>query len=135
MLHIEIDIILSGVDGHARSLAESPMILTITLSLLENNQMEISSAALNRAEEAINMIATWSSAVDVIKQVMNAVSLIAAVCTISFCLLFAVLTLALQLQPYASLAWSLLSKIPEVCHVALSGDMEYSLCFHLASRL
>jgi hypothetical protein len=82
ILHIEIDIFLSGVDGHARNLAESPTTLTITLSLSENNQTEMSSVALNRAQEAINMIETWSSAVDVIKQVMDAVGPIAAVCTI-----------------------------------------------------
>jgi hypothetical protein len=83
---------LSAVDGN---LAESPTILTISLSLLENNQMETSSVALSRAEEAINMIETWNGAVDVIKQVMDSVSQIAAVCTISFYLSFAELTLVL----------------------------------------
>jgi hypothetical protein len=57
------------------------MILKVTFSLSANTQSEISSAALRRAEEAINMIETWSSAVGVIKQVMDAVSPIAAVCT------------------------------------------------------
>jgi hypothetical protein len=37
-------------------------------------------------------------------------------------LLLAELTFVLQLHPYASLAWSLLSKIPEVRHLALSED-------------
>jgi hypothetical protein len=82
ILHLEIDIILSDVDGHARHVAELATILTVTLSLSENTQMERSSDALRRAEEAINMIETWSSAVDVIKQVMDAVSQIAEVCTI-----------------------------------------------------
>ena len=53
----------------------------------------MSSAALRRAEKAIDMIETWSGAVDVIKQVMDVVSPIAAVCTTSICLSFAVLTL------------------------------------------
>jgi hypothetical protein len=39
----------------------------------------MSSAALRRAEEAIDMMETWSGAVNVIKQVMDAVSPIAAV--------------------------------------------------------
>jgi hypothetical protein len=84
---------LSGVDGHATNLAESPTILTISLLLSANNQMEMSSAAVLRAQEAIDMIETWNGAVNVIKQVMDIVSPIAAVCTISFCLSFPELTL------------------------------------------
>jgi hypothetical protein len=37
-------------------------------------------AALSRAEDAINTMESWSSAVDVMKRVMDAVSAIAAVC-------------------------------------------------------
>jgi hypothetical protein len=33
------------------------------------------------------------------------------------------------LHPYASLAWSLLSKIPEVRLLALSGDVEFPIRF------
>jgi hypothetical protein len=82
-LHVEIDVILSSVDGHSRNPTESATVLTITLSA--NSQTEVSDTALHRAEESIDMMETWSSAVDVIKQVMDAVSPIAAVCTLSFC--------------------------------------------------
>jgi hypothetical protein len=92
------------------------------------------SAALGRAEDAINTMETWSSAVDVIKRVMDAVSPIAAVCPYIMYLVIPKLTLAPQLQPYASLAWSLLSKIPEVRLLALSGDTEGSPCSHLDDR-
>jgi hypothetical protein len=74
----------------------------------------MSDATLGRAEEALDAMESWSSAVDIIKQVMDAVSSIAAVCPLSFCLFFSEPTPVLQLQPYANLAWSLLSKIPEV---------------------
>jgi hypothetical protein len=40
----------------------------------------MSGATLGRAEEAINTMDTWCGAVDVIKQVMDAVGPIAAVC-------------------------------------------------------
>jgi hypothetical protein len=45
-----------------------------------DDQTETLSAALCRAEDAINTMETWNSAVDVIKRVMDAVSPIAAVC-------------------------------------------------------
>jgi hypothetical protein len=46
-----------------------------------DNETEMLTAALSRAEDAINTMETWSSAVDVIKRVMDAVSAIAAVCS------------------------------------------------------
>jgi hypothetical protein len=95
----------------------------------------MSSATLGRAEEAINAMDTWSSAVDVIKQVMDAVGPIAAVCLVSFCLPLSELIPVLQLQPYANLAWSLISKIPEVRLLTLSGYTGHSFCFCLAVRL
>jgi hypothetical protein len=79
-----------------------------------DNQMEMPRMALRQATEALNTMETWSVAVDVIKRVMDAVSPIAAVCLASFCLSFSELTSVRQLQPYAGLAWSLLSMIPEV---------------------
>jgi hypothetical protein len=95
----------------------------------------MSGDALGRAEEAISTMESWSSAVGIIKQVMDAVSSIAAVCPVSFCLFFSELTPVLQLQPYANLAWSLLSKIPEVRLLALSGYTRHSFSFYLAVRL
>jgi hypothetical protein len=80
----------------------------------------MSGAALGRAEQAINAMETWNSAVDIIKQVMDAVSSIAAVCPVLFCLFLSEPAPVLQLQPYANLAWCLLSKIPEVHLLALS---------------
>jgi hypothetical protein len=114
---------LSSGDGIARHPTESATVVTITLSA--NNETEILDAALSRAEEAINTMETWSSAVDVIKQVMDAVSQIAAVRLISFLLSFVVFISVLQLQPYANLAWSLLSKIPEVPILALLEDAKH----------
>jgi hypothetical protein len=100
---------LEGVDGRP---TEAGTLLTITVTT--NSQSEMSGAALGRAEEVISAMESWSSAVDIIKQVMDAVSSIAAVRPLSFCLFFSELTPVLQLQPHANLAWSLLSKIPEV---------------------
>jgi hypothetical protein len=100
-----------------------------------NNQTEMSGAALSSAEEAINMMETWSSAVDVMKQVMDAVGSIAAVCPIPFWVSLAELTGILQLQPHANIAWSLLSKIPVVRLLALSWDTVHSQYFYLAARL
>jgi hypothetical protein len=94
-----------------------------------DSQTEMPRIALRRAEEAVNTMGTWGSAVGVVKQVMDAVSPISSVCPNPFCLFFAESTPILQLHPYASLAWSLLSKMPEVRHLALSGDAGYSFLF------
>jgi hypothetical protein len=123
ILHAELDIILGSVDGIAGDPTESATVVTITLSA--NDQSEISDAALHRAEEAMNTMETWSSAVDVVKQVMDAVSQITAVRLISFPLSFVALSSVLQLQPHASLAWGLLSKIPEVLTLALLEDAKH----------
>jgi hypothetical protein len=133
ILHVELEVILDGADEHVEHRTESATFLTITMTA--NNQTEMSGAALSSAEEAINMIKTWSNAVDVMKQVMDAVGPIAAVCPIPFWVSFAELTGILQLQPYANLAWSLLSKIPGVRLLALSWDTVHSHCFRLAARL
>jgi hypothetical protein len=45
--------------------------------------------ALDRTEEALDMVKTWSSAVDIIKRVMDAVSPIAEVCQMSSLPIFA----------------------------------------------
>jgi hypothetical protein len=96
ILHIELDIILSSDGGHAGRQTESATLLTITVSANassslaadtiansatadRDNEAEMLTAALSRAEDAINTMETWSSAVDVIKRVMDAVSPIAAV--------------------------------------------------------
>jgi hypothetical protein len=103
------------------------------------SQTETSRTALRRAEEAINDIntmKTWQSAVKNIKRVMDTVTQIAAVCPVLFCVSVAELTPTLQLNPYAKLAWSLLSKIPEVHLIAFSDYVEQSLIylFHFATR-
>ena len=101
---MELDIILSSTDDHAGRQTESATPLTITVLAANtsssltaavntantatagrdnpalDNQTETLNAALSRAEDAINTMETWSSAVDVIKRVMDAVSPIAAVC-------------------------------------------------------
>jgi hypothetical protein len=85
---------------------------------IAGSQTEMSRTTLRRAEEAIdsiNTMQTWKSAVNAIKWVMDTVKPIVAVCQISFLPIRHELTSALQLNPYASLAWSLLSNIPEVC--------------------
>jgi hypothetical protein len=78
-----------------------------------DSQMEMS-RTLERTEEALDTVKTWGSAVDIIKRVMDAVSPIAEVRQLSGLPIFADLTSALQLNPYAKLAWSLLSVIPQV---------------------
>jgi hypothetical protein len=70
----------------------------------------------------MDTVKSWKSAVSAIKQIMDAVGPIAEVrFTSVFWYFFAELILALQLLPHASLAWSLLSKIPEVRLLALSN--------------
>jgi hypothetical protein len=97
------------------------------------------SRALGRAEEATEAMGTikaWKTAIAVVKQVMDTVDPIAEVRLISsfiHAILFAKLTSAVQLFPHATLAWKLLSKIPEVCLHAPSEDMPSSIYF-LACR-
>ena len=97
ILLAELDIILGSVDRITGDPIESATVVTITLSA--NDQSEISDAALRRAEEAMNTMETWSSAIDVVKQVMDAVSQIAAVRLISFPLSFVELILYFSYSP------------------------------------
>jgi hypothetical protein len=79
--------------------------------------------ALRRAQKAVDNIdtmKTWKSAVNVVKWVMEAVSPIAEVCPVSF-LSNRPLTSAVQLNPCAKLAWSTLSKIPDVSFLVFPG--------------
>jgi hypothetical protein len=94
-----------------------------------DSQTEMPRIALRRAGEAVDTMESWAIAVGVVKQVMDVVGpKIASVCPKLF-FFFAVLTFVLQLHPCASLAWSLLSKIPEVRHLALEEDAGHSLFF------
>jgi hypothetical protein len=69
---------------------------------------------LDSAEEAMDAIKTWKSAVDVVKQVMDYVGPIVKVCLTSFFCLSCVELTSPQLFPHAKSAWELLSEIPEV---------------------
>jgi hypothetical protein len=51
-----------------------------SLRPVSDSQTEMSGIDLRRAEEAVNTMETWGSAVGVVKQVMDAVSPIASVC-------------------------------------------------------
>jgi hypothetical protein len=78
---------------------------------------------IRHAQEALDNIdtmKTWNNAVNAVKLVMGTVSKIAEVCPVSFLLIRLELTSAAQLNPYASLAWNMLSKIPEVRLLVLS---------------
>jgi hypothetical protein len=105
---------LSSTDGPA---PEPATVLTITIAPVRPDA-ELAGDALRSAEKAIKAMETWSSAVGGIKRVMDTVGPITAVCSISFYSPFVELTRISQLHPYASLAWSLLSKVPEVRHLA-----------------
>jgi hypothetical protein len=92
------------------------------------------SRTLDRAEEAMkamDSMMAWKGAMNVIKQVLDAIGPIAGVCLTSTLRIIcsAKQGFALQLLPHAQLAWTLLSKIPEVCPHALSEDMERSMDF------
>jgi hypothetical protein len=78
-----------------------------------DSQMEMS-RTLERTEEALDAVKIWGSAVDIIKRVMDAVSPIAEVRQLSGLPIFPDLTSALQLNPYAKVAWSVLSVVPQV---------------------
>ena len=67
-----------------------------------------------KAINKIDTLKTWKSAVSIMKWVMDTVRPIAAVCQCRFCSSNTELTSILQLNPHAHLAWSILSKIPEV---------------------
>ena len=72
------------------------------------------------AVDSIDTMKTWKNAVLSVKRVMDAVSRIAEVNPVSFILIRPDLTAAVQLHPCAKLAWSMLSKIPEVRLLVLS---------------
>jgi hypothetical protein len=84
---------------------------------ISGSQAMISRDTVRRAQEAVDAIDTmntWKNAVNAIKWVMETVSPIAAVCPVSFLLIRPELTSTVQLNPCANLAWTMLSKIPEV---------------------
>jgi hypothetical protein len=89
---------------------------------------------IRHAQEALDNIdtmKTWKNAVNAVKWVMGAVSKIAEVCPVSFLLIRPELTPAAQLNPYATLAWNMLSKIPEVRLLVLSLSL---FLVHVAAR-
>jgi hypothetical protein len=101
--------------------------------------MEKSRGTIRRAQEAVDNIDTmkmWKNAVHAVKWVMDAVSQIAEVRPVSFMLIRLDLTAAVQLHPCAKLAWSILSKIPEVRFLVLSQGGSHSIpcspCLHQA---
>jgi hypothetical protein len=92
---------------------------------------------IRHAQEALDNIdtmETWKNAVNAVKWVMGAVSKIAEVCPVSFLLIRPELTSAAQLNPYATLAWNMLSKIPEVRLLIMSQDGISLFLVHLAAR-
>jgi hypothetical protein len=99
-----------------------------TLVRLAPDKEDLSRDVLNRADRAINKIntiKTWKSAVNIMKWVMDTVRPVAAVCQCRFCPSCTGLTSILQLNPQAHLAWSILSKIPEVCLYPISEYTEH----------
>jgi hypothetical protein len=89
------------------------------------SQMETSRDTIRRAQEAVDNIDTdtmkkWKSAVNAVQWVMDAVSTISEVNPVSSLLIRPDLTSDVQLHPCAKLAWSVLSKIPEVLLLVLS---------------
>jgi hypothetical protein len=98
-----------------------------------DGQVEMS-RTLDRAEEAMkamDSMMAWKGAMNVIKQVLDTIGPVAGVCLTSTLRIIcsAKQGFALQLLPHAQLAWTLLSKIPEVRPHALSEDMERSMVF------
>jgi hypothetical protein len=91
------------------------------------------SLSLDRAEEAMDTVKTWKSTIETIKQVMDIVGSIVKVWLARYSLHFAELICSPQLNSQASSAWTLLSKIPEVCILAFSEYMKHP--FTLATRL
>jgi hypothetical protein len=84
---------------------------------------ETSRDKIGRAQKAVDNIdtmKTWKNAVNAVKWMMDTVSSIAEVTPVSFLLIRPDLTCDVQLHPYAKLAWSVLSKIPEVRLLFLS---------------
>jgi hypothetical protein len=69
-----------AVEGGPARLADGD----VQSTTVAGGQTETPRSALRHAEEAINTMKTWKSAVSIIKRVMDTVSPIAAVCTISF---------------------------------------------------
>jgi hypothetical protein len=99
-----------------------------TLVRLAPDKGDMSRDILDRADKAvnkINTIKTWKSAVNIMKWVMDTVRPVAAVCQCRFCPSCTGLTSILQLNPHAHLAWSILSKIPEVRLYPISEYMEH----------
>lgn len=109
-----------------------------TLERLAPDKGDMSRDILDRANEAvnkINTIKTWKSAVNIMMWVMDMVRPVAAVCQCRFCPSCTGLTSILQLNPHARLAWSILSKIPEVRLYPIS---EYNGAYpfvYIATRL
>ncbi len=91
----------------------------------ETSPTEKAQIALRRADEAkkpIDRKNTWRGAVRRIKWVMDTLSPIAEVCPISFLLLFDRADFRSQLHPFAKMAYSLVSAIPEVHLFALLSE-------------
>jgi hypothetical protein len=133
---VEFDIVFGRVEGHSRHLTE-PVTLTLTITVSANasssgpvadSQVEMLHT-LGHAQEVVDAMKTWESAVGVIKQVMDHVGPIVKVCLkLCFYLYFVKLISVLQLFPHAVTAWGLLSHIPTVRLILLEGT-EYSLFF------
>ena len=100
-----------------------------------DSQMEMS-RTLDRAGEALDTVKTWKTTVSTIKCVMDTVSPILKVCTKYLSPLSFADFIPPQLNPYASLAWSMFSKIPEVRVLTLSevNGSFIQLFFHFATR-
>jgi hypothetical protein len=87
ILHVEFDIVIGRVEGHSTHPTEpATLSLTIAVSanasssgLVADSQVEMSHT-LDHAQEVVDAMKTWESAVGVIKQVMDHVGLIVKVC-------------------------------------------------------
>jgi hypothetical protein len=103
---------------------------------IAESQTEMSRTAISRAEEAINVIdtiKTWESAVTAIKWVMDTVTPIASVGPhVSSSSIRPGLTSDPQLNPFASLACSVLSTIPVVRFLILEIPFLLTLAPDLA---
>jgi hypothetical protein len=73
----------TAVTPHQSPLSQTTDLPTMSdtpVGLVADSQAEMSRTALRHAEEAIDAMKTWSSAVETVKRVMDAVSPIADVC-------------------------------------------------------
>jgi hypothetical protein len=101
-----------------------------------DGQVEMS-RTLDRAEKAMkamDSMMAWKGAINVIKQVLDAIGPVAGVCLTSILRIIcsAKQGFALPLLPHAQLAWTLLSKIPEVRPPTLVGGHGTFNGFHVS---